>query len=362
MLPGSKTGSPYLKTSYRRDMRLEAFDTPFRRFWAVMGILFALVFPIWASDYFIHIANLIAIACIGAVALNLVCGTAGLLSLGHAGFMAAGAFTTAILTVNFQMPVWLVVPMSAMVGGLLGFIAGLPALRLKGIYLGLSTLAMHYIIYYGCSEYQFHGGFGFGINIKDPTVGSLVIGGDATWYFILWSLVAVIALFVRNLIRTRPGRAWMAIHSRDIAAQAAGIPIGRYKVVAFVVSGAITGVAGSIYAYYTNVASVEEYNFLLTIQYLAMIIVGGLGSVLGAIFGALIITVLPFILMYVFGFLEVSGAMKDFFFAVQSGFFGIVIVLFLVFEPLGLLEIWRRCRDYFMLWPFKYKPLSTVRR
>ena len=362
MVSGSKTGSPYLKTSYPQDMRLEPFGTPFRRFWAVMGVLFALAFPFWAGDYLIHIANLIAIACIGAVALNLVIGTAGLLSLGHAGFMAAGAFTTAILTVNFQLPIWLVVPLAALVGGLLGLIAGLPALRLKGIYLGLSTLAMHYIICYGCSEYQFHGGFGFGINIKDPVVGGLIIASDTTWYFILWFLVAVTALFVRNLIRTRPGRAWMAIHSRDIAAQAMGISIGRYKVAAFVVSGAITGVAGSIYAYYTNVASVEEYNFLLTIQYLAMIIVGGLGSVLGSIFGALTITVLPFILMYLFGILEVSGAMKDFFFAIQSGFFGVVIVLFLLFEPLGILEIWRRCRDYFMLWPFKYKPLSTVRR
>ena len=362
MFINKNSKSPYLKTAYVIDMRLEAFATPFRRFWALIGVLFFVIFPFWASDYFIHIANLIAISCIGAIALNLVCGTAGLLSLGHAGFMASGAFTTAIMTVNFQMPVWVVIPASAMMSGLLGVIAGLPALRLRGIYLGLSTLAMHYIIYYGCSEYQFHGGFGFGINISDPSIAGIAISSDIAWYFILGISVFITALFVRNLIRTRPGRAWMAIHSRDVAAEAMGIAIGRYKVAAFMVSGAITGLAGSIYAYYTNVASVEEYNFLLTIQYLAMIIVGGMGSILGSLFGAFIVTVLPFLLMFLFGFFEISGTMKEFFFAVQSGLFGVVIITFILFEPLGLQEIWRRIRDYFMLWPFKYKPLSSTKR
>jgi branched-chain amino acid transport system permease protein len=354
--------SPYLITSYSIDMRLDAFITPFRRLWAAIGILIFLIFPLWASDYFIHIANLIAISCIGAIALNLVCGTAGLLSLGHAGFMASGAFTAAILAANLNLPFLLVIPASAVVGALLGAIAGLPALRLRGIYLGLSTLAMHYIIYYACSEYQFHAGSGFGITVPDPSILGVPITSDIKWYFILGLLVFLIALFARNLIRTRPGRAWMAIHSRDVAAEAMGIAIGRYKVAAFMVSGAITGLAGCVYAYYTNVASVEEYNFLLTIQYLAMIIVGGMGSVLGSIFGAFIITVLPFLLMFIFGLLEVSGTMKEFFFAVQSGFFGIVIIVFILFEPLGLQEIWRRIRDYFMLWPFKHKPLSPAKR
>ena len=355
-------GSPYLKTSYTKDMRLEAFDTSFRKMWAAAGLCFVLIFPLWASGYLIHIANLIAISCLGALALNLLCGNAGLLSLGHAGFMAAGAFVTAIMSIEFKMPMVVVIPVVAIVSAVLGLIAGLPSLRLKGIYLGLSTLAMHHIIYYGCSEYQFHGGFGFGIKIQDPQIGSWVLTTDTAWYFVLWILVWITALFIKNLLRTRPGRAWIATHNRDIVAETIGVNIGYYKVLAFVVSSVITGITGSLYAYYTNVASVEEYTFMLTVQYLAMIIVGGMGSILGSIMGASLITVLPFVLMYIFGFFEVTGTVKDFFFAIQSGLFGIVIILFLLIEPMGLVDIWRRVRDYFMLWPFRFKALTVTKR
>jgi branched-chain amino acid transport system permease protein len=351
-----------MKTNYANDLRIAAFDTPFRKFCSACGICFVLLFPFFASGYLIHIANLIAISCIGALALNLLCGNAGLLSLGHAGFLAAGAFTTAILSIEFGMSIVFIIPAAAIVGAILGFISGLPSLRLKGIYLGLSTLAMHHIIYYGCSEYQFHGGFGFGIKIKDPQVGPFVLGEDRTWYFVLWILVWITALFIKNLLRSRPGRAWVAIHNRDIAAEAIGINIGYYKVLAFVVTSVITSVTGSLYAYYTNVASIEEYTFMLTVQYLAMIIVGGMGSILGSIMGASLVTVLPFVLMYLFSFFEVTGPVKDFFFAVQSGLFGVVIIFFLLIEPLGLVEIWRRIRDYFMLWPFKYRALTVTKR
>jgi len=354
--------SPYLKTTYTTDMRIEAFNTPFRRIWAAAGLFLVIIFPVWASGYLVHIANLIAISCIGALALNLLCGNAGLLSLGHAGFMAAGAFVTAIMSIEFKMPMLVVIPVVAVVSAVLGLIAGLPSLRLKGIYLGLSTLAMHHIIYYGCSEYQFHGGFGFGIKIKDPQIGPWTISEDTGWYFVLWILVWVTALFIKNLLRTRPGRAWIATHNRDIVAEAIGVHIGYFKVLAFVVSSVITGITGSLYAYYTNVASIEEYTFMLTVQYLAMIIVGGMGSILGSIMGASLITALPFLLMYFFGFFEVTGTIKNFFFAIQSGLFGVVIILFLLVEPLGLAEIWGRVRDYLLLWPFRYKALTITKR
>lgn len=354
--------SPYLKTSYAKEMVIEAFDTPFRKKWTAIGLLIAITFPFVASDYFIHIANLVAIASIGALGLNLVCGNAGLLSLGHAGFMASGAFTTAIMTVHFNMPIWIVLPTVGVVGAILGLIAGLPSLRLKGIYLGLSTLAMHYLIHYGCSEYQFHGGFGFGIKIKDPQIGPLILADDRHWYFVSWIMVCLTALYIKNLLRSRPGRAWIAIHNRDIAAETIGIHIGYYKVLAFVVSSFITAISGSLYTYYINVASIDEYSFLLTISYLAMIIVGGMGSVLGSIMGALLITVLPFGLVYVSDLLELSGVVKNYFFAVQSGIFGVVIIFFMLFESLGLVEIWRRIRSFFQLWPFRYKPLQVTKR
>jgi len=354
--------SPYLKTSFDKDMVIEAFDTPFRKKCAVLGLFILVAFPFVAGGYFVHIANLIAISCIGALALNLLCGNAGLLSLGHAGFMASGAFTTAIMTLHFKMPIWIVLPIAGVVGAILGFIAGLPSLRLKGIYLGLSTLAMHHLIHYGCSEYQFHGGFGFGIRIEDPRIGPLIVADDRVWYFVLWILVGLTALYIKNLLRSRPGRAWIAIHNRDIAAEIIGINIGYYKVLAFIISSMITAMAGSLYAYYTNVASIDEYSFILTIYYLAMIIVGGMGSILGSLTGAFLITILPFTFLYIFDFFEVSGVMKNFFFAVQSGIFGVVIILFLLIEPLGLVEIWRRVRTFFQLWPFRFKPLQVTKR
>jgi len=354
--------SPYLKASYTKDMVIEAFNTPFRKKWTFVGICFLISVPFLFSNYIIHIANLIAIASISALALNMLSGNAGLLSLGHAGFMAAGAFTTAILTVRFGIPIWIVIPLSAIVGAVLGFIAGLPSLRLKGMYLGLSTLALHYVIIYALSEYQFYGGFGFGIPIKDPHIGPLLLSGERTWYYVLCILVFLVALFIKNLLRSRVGRAWIAIHNRDIAAEIIGVNIGYYKILAFAVSTSITSFAGSIYAFYTNVATVDEYSFSMTISYLAMIIVGGLGSIVGSLMGAFLITALPFVMIYLVEFFEITGAIKDYFFAVQTGLFGVVIIFFLLAEPLGLAEIWRRIRVYFELWPFRYKPLSITKR
>jgi branched-chain amino acid transport system permease protein len=361
ILTKSAPKSPYLKKTYSEDM-IMVLNTPFKKKCAAVGLLISVLFPFLASHYFIHIANLIAIASIGALALNLLCGNAGLLSLGHAGFMASGAFTTAIMVTNFGMPIWVVLPTSAIIGAILGFIAGLPSLRLKGMYLGLSTLAIHYVIVYIFSEYQFYGGFGFGITIKSPNIGHFILSSDRIWYFILYLMVWVIAVFIKNMLRSRPGRAWIAIHNRDIAAEIIGINIGYYKILAFIVSASLTALAGSLYAYYTNVATIDEYSFTLTIRYLAMIIIGGLGSILGSFLGAFLITSIPFFLIYLVDFLEITGPIKDFFFVIEIGLFGIIIIFFLLVEPLGLAEIWRRIKVYFQLWPFRYKPLVVTRR
>jgi len=356
------TKSPYLKTSYFEDMEIQAFGTPFRKKCFVAGLALWTLFPFLSSAYFVHVANLIAIASIGALALNLLIGNTGLLSLGHAGFMAAGAFTTAILAIDFNMPLWIVVPAAIAVGCLLGFIAGLPSFKLKGIYLGLSTLAIHYIIIYGCSEYQYYGGFGYGIVLKEPSIGSLILSDKKTWFFFLWIIAGLVSLFITNLLRSKPGRAWVAIRDRDIAAEVAGIHIGYYKVISFVLSSGLIAMQGSLYAYYTAVVSVGEYNFGLTVSYLAMIIVGGLGSVLGSFLGAFLITTLPYVLMHVAGLFDLSFAVKEQFSMIQSGVFGMVVILFLLIEPLGLAEIWRRVRDYFERWPFRYKPLTISKR
>lgn len=347
--------SPYLKTSYMKDMSIRAFDTPYRKKWAIVWLVILIIFPFVASDYMVYIANMIAIAAMGALTLNLLCGNAGLLSLAHAAFLGSGAFTTAIMAQKFGMPIWVVVPTAGLVGAILGFIAGLPALRLESLYLGISTLAIHYILLFAFSEYQYLGNYSYGISIASPHIGPFALSNNISWYFLLYPLLWGLALFVANLLRSSPGRAWNAIRNQKIAAAVIGINVGYYKVLAFVVSTSITAMIGSLYAYYTNVASDTEFSFLLTVSYLAMIIVGGLGSVLGSIMGAFLITVLPYSLMYLFDFFSVTGVFKDYFFAVQSGLFGIIIIAFLLIEPLGMAEIWRRIRDYFQVWPFEYK-------
>ena len=360
MVKTSAPKSPYEKQSYSEDMVIKAFDTPFRKKWMVLGLLFLVGFPFLASEYAVHLANHIAIACIAALALNLLCGNAGLLSLGQAGFLAAGAFTAGIMTYEFGMPFWVVFPASIVVGAILGLIAGLPSLKLKGIYLGLSSLALHFIIVTAVNEYQFHAGFSYGITIKAPQIGSFALSTDIRWYFFLLAVVWGVSIFITNLLRSQVGRAWIAIHNRDIAAEVIGINIGYQKISAFIVSTSIVSLAGCLWAYYTNVASIDEYDFMLTIKYLAMIIIGGMGSVLGSLMGAFLITLLPYLLMYLFDLFEITGVLKDYFFAVQSGLFGVVMIFFLLIEPLGLAEIWRRIKDYLMLWPFKYKALAVT--
>jgi len=354
--------SPYLKTSYSEDVAIKAFETPYRKKCLVVGLLLWSIFPFLAPPFFVHITNLIAIACIGSLALNLLIGNAGLLSLGQAGFMAAGAFTTAIMAVNFGLPIWIVLPVSVIVGCFLGLVAGLPALQLRGIYLGLSTLAIHHIICYGCSEYQFHSGFGYGIVISAPSIGVVVLAEKKTWYFCLWIVAGITALLITNLLRSKPGRAWVAIRDRDVAAEVAGINIGYYKILAFVVSSGLASMAGSLYAYYTSVVSIEEYNFPLTISYLAMIIVGGVGSVLGSFLGPFVIVILPYVLLYTIGLFGFALPIKEYFTVIQAAFLGLVIIVFLLVEPQGLAEIWRSVRVYFELWPFKYKPLTVTKR
>lgn len=353
---------PYMKTSYAKDMTISAFNTPFRKKCVFVGILIFVLFPFLSPPFFVHISNLIAIACIGAMALNLLVGTAGLLSLGHAGFMCAGAFTVGILNLRLGMPIWITIPAAIFVGMILGFISSLPSLRLKGLYLGISTMAMHYIIMYFAGEYQFSVGYSYGIHIADPRIGILVLSNKKMWYFFLWLFVWLTGVFIANLLRSRPGRAWKAICDRDIAARVMGINIGWYKIFAFVVSTAITSMSGGFYAYYTNLASVDEYSFYLTVSYLAMIIVGGMGSILGSVMGAFLITLIPYLVLYLFGFLQVSPFLKSYLYPVEASIFGLMIIFFLLVEPLGLIEIWRRIRTFFEVWPFRYKPLMITKR
>lgn len=348
--------SGYFKTNYRGDLAL--VETRGRRI--CLALLFAglIAFPLFASPFFLDLANQVLLALVGSVALMLLTGYAGQISLGHAGLIAAGAFTTAVLFKELHAPIWITFPAAGLTGAILGFVFGLPSLRLKGLYLALSTLALHFIVSYMGAEYETERGFATGVVIDPPSIGSLVLLDPRIWYFLLLAVDVIVMLFSLNLIRSRTGRAWMAIRDRDVAAEALGIKLSSYKLSAFVISSVITSLAGCLFAYYRGFVSVEAFSLLMTIEYVAMVIIGGLGSILGAVLGTIFVVILPYVIEGLVRALEVPSRFTTYMFSINHMVFGLIMIVFLVLEPAGLVGIWTRIRNYFLMWPFKYKPFG----
>lgn len=351
-----------LRTSYAESN--EVLRRPYQKLLIALVLAAALALPAGTSTYTVHLLNLCYLAAIGALGLAILTGFCGQISLGHAAFLAIGAFTTVILSTYLKLPFLLVLPAAALSGAVVGFIVGLPSLRFRGVYLAISTLAMHYAIVFLATSFQANIGpsASAGISIDDPTIGPLTLSGDRAWYYFLLAFVTLATVACVNLARTRPGRAWMAIRDRDIAAEAFGINLARYKLLAFVVSSTLASMSGCLMAYYSNVVTVEKYTLDLAVIYIAMIIVGGMGSIMGALMGALFITLLPYAIDSLFEFFPRHWRFGSTLFGVQVGAVGVCIILFLLFEPKGLAEVWRRIETYFERWPFRYRPLEATRR
>src|SRR3954451_12032293 len=352
--------SGYFRTSYAQDLAL--IDTRFQRAWVVAFVLALIAIPFIASPFHLDLACQVFLACVGSLALMLLTGYAGQVSLGHAGLIAAGAFTVGILYREANAPFWVTLPAAGIVGALLGVIFGLPSLRLRGLYLAVSTLALHFVVIYVGGEYESRRGFSTGIVIDPPQIGGFAITDGRVWYFILLAAAATTLLLCVNLLRARSGRAWRAIRAHETVAEALGISIAGYKLLAFVISSAITAVAGALFAYYRGFVSVEAFSLFLTIQYLAMIIIGGMGSLLGAVLGAVFVTLFPYWIESALFMLPGARSYASEVFAVNYAAFGLVMIGFLIFEPLGLVGIWHRLQSYFLLWPFKHRSASGSRR
>ncbi len=348
--------SGYFKTRYRDEFFV--LETRPRKTALIFLLAGLLAFPFFASPFGLDLANQVFLSLIGAVALMLLTGFAGQISLGHAGLLAAGAFTTAILFKEVQAPFWIALPASGLIGALLGIIFGFPSLRLKGLYLALSTMALNFIVTYIGSEYQTRRGFATGVVLDAPKLGSFVVQDPRIWYLILLAADIVVMLFAFNLLRSRTGRAWVAIRDRDVAAEALGVDVRFYKVSSFMITSMITCMAGSLFAYYRGFVSVDAFSFLTTIEYVAIIIVGGIGTILGAVFGTILIVLLPYGIDAAAELLAIPPRLTNYLSAIKYGTFGLVMIIFLLLEPEGLVGIWRRIRDYFLLWPFKYKPMG----
>jgi branched-chain amino acid transport system permease protein len=340
--------------TYQEDLSL--FRTIWIKFWMAILLASVLVFPFMVGRYTLYMINLTGIYIIGAIGLNILTGYTGQISIGHAAFIAIGSYTTTILGARTGLPFYAIIPLSGVIATLIGVLVGLPCLRLRGLYLAMATMSFGLIVQYVLFQWEglTHGALG----MAAPAIRFLGfnVDSDRKFYFLIAVIVFLLGFAAKNLMRMKIGRAFVAIRDRDIAADVIGVDLTRYKVMAFGISSFYAGVAGSLFAYYTTHVNPEYFTIFLSVEYLAMIIVGGLGSILGSILGALFIGVVPEWLRIFFGFLNNTFHLGGLVFTQQlkAITYGVFIVLFLIFESGGLFAIWQRVRTSFKSWPFTY--------
>ncbi len=322
-----------------------------------MALVVALIVaPYLLSAYQLSHLTVILFTLVGALGLTVLTGFTGQISLGHVGFLVLGAYSYAIGVTRFGMPPLLALLMSAIVPALAGLLVGIPSLRLKGLYLAITTLAFSFIVNAAIMAGGDFTGAGRGIMIQRPEILGVSLQTDqALYWFCL--LIAVLALFATlNLRRTRAGRAMIAIRDNDIAAQAMGINLWRYKLTAFVIASAMTGIAGALMAMYVSFVTVEGFPFLLSIEALAILVVGGLGSVLGTVLGTVFIVLLPEVTTALFS--VVGGRLTDLMTTsaheIKSMLYGVAIIAFLRLDPRGLYGMWHDVRHMWTFWPLRY--------
>lgn len=339
-----------LKESYIADAAL--FDSRTQRIWLAMAGALLLLFPFMASDYWLYLACLVSINVAGATGLNILTGYTGLVSLGQAAFMGLGAYTVAIVQARWGTPVLFNLLAGGLVAMLGGIVVGLPSLRVKGLYLAIATIAASFIAHFLFANLKLTGGTA-GLTLQPATVFGVALDTSFRLYWVIVPVTLLMLLGAANLFRTRIGRAFIAIRDRDISAEVLGIPLLRYKLLSFGLSSFYAGVAGGLWAYFFRVVTPESFPLLMSIFFLAAIIVGGMGSILGSILGAVFMTMVPELLKLIVDLLPGGSELAVFLSPVRTMVFGLLIIVFLVFEPQGLAEMWRRLRRFFHLWPFR---------
>ena len=346
--------------SYREDERI--FRTPFKRAWFVIFLiivalfLIASFFGIGANEYHSYIANLILVNLVAAIGLQLLIGFTGLLSLGHAAFMGVGAYTSALLITGAGFPFLLSILCGGIVASVSGIIVGIPPPRIKGFYLMAATFAFQIVIEYIIIHWDAVTRGIRGIELPTPYVFGISLEKNQAFFIFLFILTMFLMWGAKNLVRSKIGRAFITVRDNDISAEIIGVPIFGYKLLSFAISSFYAGVAGALYASMLRTAIPEDYQFIISIIFLAMVLVGGLGMLVGTVFGVIFMTLMPVLLDRGLAFIAqvydpnvtmLLGPLKEF-------IFGGLIILFIIFEPEGLVGIWIRVRDYFRIWPLPY--------
>ncbi|KRB78675.1 branched-chain amino acid ABC transporter permease [Nocardioides sp. Root190] len=371
---GTPWGRPELYTSYRQDMAL--LNTRSKALGAAVVLVVAALLPMLISDDLLILLGGGLVLAIGAIGLNLVTGYAGQVSLGHAFFVGVGAYAAAVLSgdpdgrylgfgIDF-MPAWMLG--AGLIAALCGALVAPLATRLRGLYLAIVTLGLVFIGQYFFFEWnEMSGGPQVGREAAEPhlfgiefTVDNGFKGGwteEQKLYWLFLAVLVIAAVVARNIARSRIGRAFQAIRDRDVAAGVMGVNLTRYKIIAFTISSFYAGIAGSLMFSASGHFTPESFSLLMSVQFIAIVLIGGVATISGTIMGAMLIALLPRIaseLPSLLPFLSSSASEHPNIFEFEQIMYGVLIVAFLLFEPRGLFGIWHRLRTYWKSFPFSY--------
>jgi branched-chain amino acid transport system permease protein len=334
----------------------------------LLALLLFVVVPLFADDYMLSVSNTIGYTVLGALGVQLLIGFCGQVTLGHAAFIAVGAYTSTLLILEFPWPGFmrdfgLAYPLSILaagvVAGLWSVLFGLPSAKVKGFYLILTTMAAQFItVDFIITQYVAQiGGRGQAFNIPPEAIkiGPWVINSDLKVYFMMLVLVILCTAVMANLLRSRPGRAWVAIRDNDISAEVMGINVTLYKLLAFFVAGFIGGIAGAFWISNLAAISPEHFPWFWSLWLVGVILIGGIGSIHGTIFGAIfMVVVIEGLQLAVMPLAHIYPKLLMDFLFIKEAAFGLAICAFMIFEPHGIAYRWWQIKNYFNLWPFSY--------
>lgn len=347
--------APYIKESYLEDEGI--FRTLYQKTWFALFCAALVAVPPFMRDYHLFFLTQVFIAIVGAHGLNILLGYTGQISLGHAAFIGVGGYTYSYLVMVLHWPFWLGIPAAGLVAAGLGMIIGIPSLRIKGIYLGVATIAFQFIADYTYFHWTGFSGGPQGRTVEAPQVFGHAMTSRLFFYYVC--LMAVFALLwgAKNLMRSKYGRCLMAVRDNDVSAEALGVPVFKYKLLAFVISSFYAGVAGALLVIHLRNVYPDFFHLNVSIEYVAMVIVGGMGTVMGSVFGAIFIVLVPEALSNAISVIAQWANNPDLTVLMAPArliVHGVLIVLFILIEPAGLAGIWRKVSSFWKIWPLPY--------
>jgi branched-chain amino acid transport system permease protein len=345
------------RSSYAADTTI--FPTSTSRNFAILGIVLICFAPVVLNEYWLSILIQIGIYGIAALGLNILVGFTGQISIGHAAFFLLGAFTSAYISNHLPIPVFFAIPLAGVITAMVGLIFGLPAARLKGLYLVIATLAAQYILIDFFSRAEWFTGGSVPASAKPFSIFGYVLRGDRQYFYVVLAYVLASYLLVTNLMRSRDGRALVAVRDHYLSAEIMGINLTKYRTLSFGLAAFFAGIAGALYAHYQLVVSNEGFGIERSILFLAMIIIGGTGSIMGTLMGTAFVVLLPESMEWLS--MELKGGAIDRALSLNTNLtflreiaIGLIIIAFLIFEPDGLAHRWRQIKAYWKLYPFSH--------